>query len=67
MTGEKPVTCLTGIKLISVDYRQKVAQERKLDEQIGLGNCAPDCALTPVYPRQIPSLTGKHRKTSFQG
>jgi hypothetical protein len=45
MTGEKPVTCLTGIKLVSVDYRQKVAQERKLDEQIGLGNCAPDCAL----------------------
>jgi hypothetical protein len=24
------------------------------------GNCAPDCALTGVYPRQTPSLTGRH-------
>src|SRR5438093_7872770 len=27
------------------------------------GNCAPDCALTGVYLRQIPSLTAKHRET----
>ena len=25
-----------------------------------VGNCAPDCALTSVYPRQTPSLTGRH-------
>ena len=24
-------------------------------------NCAPDCALTGVYPRQTPSLTGEYR------
>lgn len=27
-------------------------------------NCAPDCALTGVYPRQTSSLTRKHRETS---
>jgi hypothetical protein len=25
-------------------------------------NCAPDCALTGVYPRQTPSLTGEYRQ-----
>jgi hypothetical protein len=28
-----------------------------------VGNCAPDCALTDVYSRQTPSLTGKHGET----
>jgi len=29
-------------------------------------NCAPDCALTRVYARQIPSVTRKRRETSFR-
>src|SRR6266545_5335083 len=32
--------------------------------QVGRRNCAPNCALTGVYPRQTPSLTGKHAGTS---
>jgi hypothetical protein len=30
------------------------------------GNCAPNCALTSVYARRRPSLTGKHGQTSFR-
>ena len=32
-----------------------------------VGNCAPDCALTGVYPRQTPSLTGRHGERSPGG
>src|SRR5687767_3174508 len=35
--------------------------------QVGRWNCAPDCALTSVYRRQIPSLTGKHREICSEG
>ena len=41
--------------------------ERKFDRQIVVGNCAPDCALTGVYPRQTPSLTGKHGERPHRG
>lgn len=37
--------------------------ERKRRLRVGCRNCAPDCALTGVYPRQTPSLPGKHRET----
>ena len=30
-------------------------------------NCAPDCALTGVYPRQTPSLTRRHGERSLGG
>ena len=32
-----------------------------------VGNCAPDCALTGVYPRQTPSLTGRRGKRPTGG
>jgi hypothetical protein len=41
-----------------------VAHRREPDSQVGRRNCAPDCALTGIYPRQTPSLTAKHRDTS---
>jgi hypothetical protein len=60
MTGET-VTCLTGIKPVSIDYPRKVAHRRgNSTGRLVVGNCAPDCALTGVYPRQTPSLTERH-------
>ena len=54
------------VSAITTSARQRVSRpERKLTGGLIVGNCAPDCALTRVYPRQTPSLTGKHRETSF--
>jgi hypothetical protein len=42
---------------------RKIAHRRgKFDWQIAVGNCAPDCALTGVYPGQTSSLTGRHEE-----
>jgi hypothetical protein len=42
---------------------RKIAHRRgKFDWQIVVGNCAPDCALTGVYPGQTSSLTGRHEE-----
>src|SRR5688572_33145466 len=48
------------------DRSSKVVSVGKSDWQVGRRNCAPDCALTGVYPRQTLSLTGKHRETCFR-
>jgi hypothetical protein len=67
MTGET-VTCLTGIKPVSIDYPRKVAHRRgNSTGRLVVGNCAPDCALTGVYPRQTPSLTGRHGERPLGG
>ena len=54
------------VSAVTTSARKRVSRsERKLTGGLIVGNCAPDCALTRVYPRQTPSLTGKHRETSF--
>src|SRR4029450_13024893 len=47
--------------------RGKSLALEETDWQIGLENCAPDCALTSVYPRQTPSVTGRHGERRLGG
>jgi hypothetical protein len=57
-----------GIELISVDFQRKVTHRRgDSTGRLAVGNCAPDCALTGVYPRQTPSLTGRHGERPLGG
>ena len=59
-SADEKMVCLTGIEPVS-DYPRKVVHRRgNSTGRLVVGNCAPDCALTGVYPRQTPSLTGRH-------
>jgi hypothetical protein len=44
-----------------------VPRERKPNGRFVGRNCAPDCALTGVYPRQTPPLTGRHEERPSGG
>lgn len=59
-SGKKDLVGLTGIEPVS-DYPRKVVHRRgNSTGRLVVRNCAPDCALTGVYSRQTPSLTGKY-------
>ena len=66
-SAEESLVSLTGIEPVS-DYPRKVVHRRgNSTGRLVVRNCAPDCALTGVYPRQTPSLTRRHGERPLGG
>jgi hypothetical protein len=61
-SADERVVSLTGIEPVSVYPRKAVHRRGNSSGRLVVRNCAPDCALTGVYPRQTPSLTGRHEE-----
>ena len=59
--------CVQMAAGLRTGVRAQQETREETDWQIGVENCAPDCALTGGYPRQTPSLTGIYGKERREG